>query len=226
MIKQRTLSSITKKVIMSLAGLFLITFLLVHLGINLFLMPLTENHQEIFELLAGFMATNPVIKVFEVVLFGGFIIHIIYGIIVQLQNWASRGSIRYKSGSKTNTTFSSQYMIYTGLLVFLFLAMHMYQFYFIKLGFVSTTFVDAHGHPEFFHIAIELFTTQPLFSIIYIVSFVILGFHLDHAFQSAFQTLGWDHPKYLPIVRAVGKIYAIVVPAGFIIIPLYFMIMQ
>lgn len=225
MSKHGTFSSITKKVIMSLAGLFLISFLLVHLGINLFLMPLTENHQEIFELLAGFMATNPVIKVFEVFLFGGFIIHIIYGIIVQLQNWASRGSIGYKSGSKTKTTITSQYMIQTGILVFLFLAMHMYQFYFIKLGLVSTDLMK-DGHPDFFNIAIELFTTQPLFSIIYIVSFVILGFHLDHAFQSAFQTLGWDHPKYLPIIKTIGKIYAIVVPAGFIIIPLYFMIMQ
>jgi len=225
MSKHGTLSSITKKVIMSLAGLFLFTFLLVHLGINLFLMPLTENHQEIFELLAGFMATNPVIKVFEVVLFGGFIIHIIYGIIVQLQNWASRGSIRYKSGSKTNTTFSSKYMIYTGILVFLFLALHMYQFYFIKLGFVATDFMK-DGHPDFFIIARELFTNSTMFSIIYIVSFVILGFHLDHAFQSAFQSLGWDHPKYLPIVKSFGKIYAIVVPVGFIIIPLYFMIMQ
>ncbi|MBN1650942.1 MAG: succinate dehydrogenase cytochrome b subunit [Bacteroidales bacterium] len=226
MIKQRTLSSITKKVIMSLAGLFLIIFLLVHLGINLFLMPLTENHKEIFELLAGFMATNPVIKVMEVFLFGGFIIHIIYGIIVQLQNWASRGNVRYKSGSKTNTTFSSQYMIYTGILVFLFLALHLYQFYFIKLGLNSTTFIDEHGHPEFFNVAVQLFSTQPVYSIIYIISFVFLGFHLDHAFQSAFQTLGWEHPKYTPFIKALGSIYAIVVPLGFIIIPLYFMIMK
>lgn len=227
MIKQRTFSSITKKVIMSLAGLFLIVFLLVHLGINLFLMPLTENHQEIFELLAGFMATNPVIKVMEVFLFGGFIIHIIYGVIVQLQNWASRGNVRYKSGSKTKTTFSSQYMIYTGILVFLFLALHLYQFYFIKLGLNSSPFMDAtSGHPEFFKIAVDLFTTQPLYSVIYIITFVILGFHLDHAFQSAFQTLGWEHPKYTPFIKALGRIYAIVVPLGFIIIPLYFMIMQ
>lgn len=226
MIKQRTLSSITKKVIMSLAGLFLIIFLLVHLGINLFLMPLTENHKEIFELLAGFMATNPAIKVMEVFLFGGFIIHIIYGIIVQLQNWASRGNVRYKSGSKTNTTFSSQYMIYTGMLVFLFLAMHLYQFYFIKLGLNTTTFMDEHGHPEFFNVAVLLFTTQPVYSVIYIISFVVLGFHLNHAFQSAFQTLGWEHPKYTPFIKALGSIYAIVVPLGFIIIPLYFMIMK
>ncbi|MCD6090205.1 MAG: succinate dehydrogenase cytochrome b subunit [Bacteroidales bacterium] len=226
MIKQRTLSSITKKVIMSLAGLFLITFLLVHLGINLFLIPVTENHKEIFELLADFMGSNPIIKVFEVVLFGGFIIHIFYGIVVQLQDWASRGNVRYKSGSKSKTTFSSQTMIYTGLLVFLFLALHLYQFYFMKLGLNTTPFMSADGHPQFYEVARQLFSTQPLYSIIYIITFVILGFHLNHSFQSAFQTLGWDHRKYIPIVKVIGKIYAIVVPAGFIIIPLYFMIMQ
>lgn len=226
MSKHGTLSSITKKVIMSLAGLFLISFLLVHLGINLFLLPLTENHKEIFELAADFMATNPVIKVFEVVLFGGFIIHIIYGLIVQLQNWASRGKQGYKVASKSNTTISSRYMIHTGILVLLFLAMHMYQFYFIKLGFNTSSFMDAQGHPEFFNIAIDLFSTQPAFSIIYIISFVFLGFHLNHSFQSAFQTLGLEHPKYTPIIKALGSIYAIVVPIGFIIIPLYFMIMK
>jgi succinate dehydrogenase / fumarate reductase cytochrome b subunit len=172
MIKQITFSSITKKVIMSLAGLFLIVFLLVHLGINLFLLPLTENHREIFELAANFMATNPLIKIMEIFLFGGFIIHIIYGIVVQLQNWASRGNIGYKSGNKTKASLSSRYMIYTGILVLLFLAMHIYQFYFIKLGLNSSSFMDEHGHPLFFDIAINLFTTQPAYSILYIVLFV------------------------------------------------------
>jgi len=226
MSKQRTLSSITKKVIMSLAGLFLFTFLLVHLGINLFLLPLTENHKEIFELAADFMSSNPVIKVFEIVLFGGFIIHIIYGLIVQFQNWASRGSEGYEVNSKTKTTISSQYMIHTGILVLLFLALHIYQFYFIKLGLNTSSFMDANGHPEFFNIAIDLFSTQTAFSVIYIISFIFLGFHLNHAFQSAFQSLGWEHPKYTPFIKAFGRIYAVVVPMGFIIIPLYFMIMK
>ncbi|HAG15681.1 MAG TPA: succinate dehydrogenase [Bacteroidales bacterium] len=226
MIKQITFSSITKKVIMSLAGLFLIVFLLVHLGINLFLLPLTENHREIFELAANFMATNPLIKIMEIFLFGGFIIHIIYGIVVQLQNWASRGNIGYKSGNKTKASLSSRYMIYTGILVLLFLAMHIYQFYFIKLGLNSSVFMDEHGHPLFYDIAINLFTTQPAYSILYIVLFVFLGFHLNHAFQSAFQTLGWEHPKYTPCIKTLGLVYAIVVPLGFIIIPLYFLIMK
>lgn len=226
MSKQKTLSSITKKVIMSLAGLFLITFLLVHLGINLFLLPLTENHQEIFEAAAGFMATNWLVKAMEVVLFGGFIIHIIYGLIVQFQNWASRGNVRYKSGSKTKTTISSQYMIHTGILIFLFLALHLYQFYFVKLGLNSSPYMGADGHPDFFNMAIDMFSTQPVYSVLYIISFLFLGFHLNHAFQSAFQTMGWEHPKYTPFIKTLGSIYAIVVPMGFIIIPLYYMIIH
>lgn len=220
----KALSSITKKVIMSLAGLFLISFLLVHLGINLFLLPLTENHREIFLASAEFMSTFPPMKIMEIVLFGGFILHGIYGVIVQLQNWSSRGDKGYAVASKTKATFASKTMIYTGLLVLLFLAMHMYQFYFIKLGFASGAMLE-NGHPDFFSIAVNLFSNDMVFSMIYIAAFVVLGFHLQHAFQSAFQTLGWNHPKYTPLVKAFGNIYAVVVPLGFIIIPLYYMFM-
>lgn len=83
------LSSITKKVIMALAGLFLISFLLVHLGINILVL-IPDTNREIYNKAAHFMATNPVIKVFEVILFAGFIIHIIYGIVLQIQNWRAR----------------------------------------------------------------------------------------------------------------------------------------
>jgi succinate dehydrogenase / fumarate reductase cytochrome b subunit len=62
-----------------------------------------------------------------------------------------------------------------------------------------------------------------VFSLLYIVSFLFLGFHLYHAFQSAFQTMGWNHPKYTPMVKTFGVIYAIVIPLGFISIPLYYM---
>jgi succinate dehydrogenase / fumarate reductase cytochrome b subunit len=217
------LSSITKKVIMSLAGLFLITFLLVHLGINIFLLPLTENHKEIFLAAAEFMSTFWPMKVMEVALFGGFILHGLYGVIVQLQNWKSRGNQPYAVASKTKATFASKTMIYSGILVLLFLLLHLYQFYGVKLGITSGAML-ADGHPDFFTIAVDLFTNDPIFSIIYIVSFVVLYFHLNHAFQSAFQTMGWNHPKYTPIVKCVGNIYSIVVPLGFIIIPLYYMI--
>lgn len=220
----KALSSITKKVIMSLAGLFLIIFLLVHLGINLFLLPIVEGNREVFLAAAEFMATFWPIKIMEVVLFGGFIIHALYGFIVQFQNWSSRGNQAYKVASKTNTTFSSQTMIWTGILVLLFLAMHLYQFYFVKIGLNHGTML-ANGHPDFYDIAVKLFTNSMVFSTLYILLFIALGFHLYHAFQSAFQTLGWNHPKYTPCVKTLGTIYSIVVPLGFIIIPLYYMFM-
>lgn len=72
--------------------------------------------------------------------------------------------------------------------------------------------------------SINLFTNDAIFSSIYILAFVVLYFHLSHAFQSAFQTMGWEHTKYTPIIKYMGNIYAIVVPLGFIIIPLYYMI--
>ncbi len=220
----KALSSITQKVIMSLAGLFLIVFLLVHLGINIFLLPLVENHEEIFRSAAEFMSTFWPMKVMEIALFGGFILHGLYGVIVQLQNWKSRGAQGYSVASKTKASFSSKTMIYSGILVLLFLLLHLYQFYFVKLGFVEGP-MQADGHPDFYKIALELFKNDMIFSSIYILTFVVLGFHLYHAFQSAFQTLGWNHPKYTPFVKALGNVYAIVVPLGFILIPLYYMFM-
>jgi len=219
----KALSSITQKVIMSLAGLFLITFLLVHLGINLFLLPLTENHKEIFLESAEFMSTFPPMKIMEIVLMLGFAIHALYGIIVQLQNWKSRGSQGYAVASKTNVTLSSKTMIYSGIVVMLFLILHFYQFYFVKLGFVAGTMLP-DGHPDFYTMAINLFTNDAIFTSIYILAFVFLWLHLRHAFQSAFQTLGWNHVKYTPFIKALGEAYAILVPLGFIIIPVYYMI--
>jgi succinate dehydrogenase / fumarate reductase cytochrome b subunit len=220
----KALSSITKKVIMSLAGLFLIVFLLIHLGINLFLLPIVEGNKEIFLAAAEFMSTFWPMKVMEIVLFGGFILHGLYGFIVQFQNWSSRGSQAYAVASKSKASLASKTMIYTGILVLLFLIMHLYQFYAVKLGFVAGAMLP-DGHPDFYTIAVNLFSNDMVFSLIYILSFVFLGFHLYHAFQSAFQTLGWSHPKYTPIVKVIGNIYAVVVPFGFIIIPLYYMFM-
>lgn len=220
----KALSSITKKVIMSLAGLFLIVFLLIHLGINLFLLPIVEGNREIFHAAAEFMSTFWPMKVMEIALFGGFVLHAIYGVIVQLGNWKSRGNQAYKVASKTKTTFASRTMIYSGILVLLFLVMHLYQFYFVKLGLVEGAML-ANGHPDFYTIAVNLFTNDMIFSSIYIILFVVLGFHLYHAFQSAFQTMGWNHPKYTPVVKVIGNIYAVVVPLGFIMIPLYYMFM-
>jgi len=215
-------SSITKKIWMALLGIFLMVFLVVHLGINLCL--LRSDGGQWFSAAAHFMGTNYVVKVFEVFLFAGFIFHILVGIILQVQNWLSR-PVRYAVTNRTYTPFLSKYMIYTGSIVLVFLILHFVNFYFIKLGWVNSVNMTPEGEPDFYLIARELFA-QPIYSIIYIVLFIVLAFHLNHAFQAAWQTLGVNHPRYNNCIRTFGTFYAIVVPFGFIIIPIYFLLIR
>ena len=197
-------SSITKKFVMALAGLFLLTFLPVHLIINLMLL---KSEPGPFNTAAHFMATFPLIKIMEVVLFAMILIHVSWGIFLQIQNWFSR-PIGYVSGSKSDTSFFSRFMIWTGGTILTFLILHFFNFYFIKLGLVK-------GNPEdFYSVAHSLFKI-PVYDFIYLGCFALLGFHLFHAFYSAFQTLGLNHRIWSPVIKVVAFIYAIIIPAGF-----------
>jgi succinate dehydrogenase / fumarate reductase cytochrome b subunit len=197
-------SSITKKFVMALAGLFLLTFLPVHLIINLMLL---NSEPGPFNTAAHFMATFPVIKIMEIVLFGAILIHISWGIFLQIQNWLVR-PVGYVSRNKSETSFFSRFMIWTGATILTFLVLHWFNFYFIKLGIVK-------GNPEdFYSVAHSLFKI-PAYNIIYLTCFTLLGFHVYHAFYSAFQTIGLNHRIWSPVVKLVALIYAIVLPGGF-----------
>ena len=211
-------SSISKKIFMACLGLFLLVFLLVHLSINLCL--LRNDNGMWFKAAADFMSTNYVVKAFEIVLFGGFLLHIMIGIILSLQNWAAR-PIGYYKPNRTQTSFFSKYMIWTGLTILIFLAIHFMNFYFVKLGIVPVP-QGAEDKHDFYHMAINLFSS-PLYSGIYIVLMIVLGLHLNHALQSAFQTLGLNHDKYISFIKAFSSIYAFIIAGGFITIPVYFL---
>jgi succinate dehydrogenase / fumarate reductase cytochrome b subunit len=192
---------------MALAGLFLLTFLPVHLIINFLLL---KSDPEPFNKAAEFMATFPLIKIMEVILMGAILLHIIWGLILQIQNWLAR-PIGYASGAKAETSFFSKFMIWTGATVLIFLVLHFFNFYFIKLGLVA-------GDPEdFYTVAHDLFKI-PAYNYIYLACFVLLGLHLYHAFGSAFQTLGLNHRIWTPVVNIIALIYAIIIPAGFALI--------
>ncbi|RLD45855.1 MAG: succinate dehydrogenase [Bacteroidetes bacterium] len=212
-------ASITKKISMSILGLFLAAFLLVHLTINLML--ILPDEGEWFRASAEFMGTNPLIKVFEIVLFAAFIVHILMGIILWFENNSAR-PVGYQKTNVSKTSLMSKYMIHTGIIVFIFLGLHFIHFYFVKVGLISGL-MDAEGHPDFYNSAIELFK-QPLYAIIYIISFLALGFHLNHAIQSGFQSLGWEHSKYTAAIKIVSTLYSLLVAIGFSIIPIYFLI--
>jgi len=189
---------------MALAGLFLLTFLPLHLIINLMLL---KSEPGPFNTAAHFMATFPLIKIMEVVLFGAILIHISWGVFLQIQNWIAR-PVRYASSNRSETSFFSRFMIWTGATILTFLILHWFNFYFIKLGIVK-------GNPEdFYSIAHSLFKI-PAYDIIYLTCFALLGFHLFHAFYSAFQTLGLNHRLWNPIVKPIALVYAVIIPAGF-----------
>ncbi|GAB1405236.1 hypothetical protein DSECCO2_586820 [anaerobic digester metagenome] len=210
-------SSITKKIIMALAGLFLITFLLVHLSINLLV--LLPDNGRTFNLAADFMVTNPVIQTMQWVLFGGFILHILLGVILQIQNWMARPN-RYKVENFAMTSFFSKFMIHTGVIIFLVLILHLINFFFkAKFGEVGTVFIDGKEYHDMATMVIERFSTLP-YVIMYVVWLLFLGFHLDHAFHSAFQSIGLNHTKYTPVIFGISRALAIIIAGGFIIIPL------
>ena len=121
-------SSIGRKLLMSLSGLFLITFLLVHLSINALL--LVPDGGRLFNAGAHFMATNPAIKIMEPILGLGFLVHIIYGVILTIQNRKARGNDRYDSGNNTHSvSWASQNMLVLGITVFAFLVVHLANFW-------------------------------------------------------------------------------------------------
>jgi succinate dehydrogenase / fumarate reductase cytochrome b subunit len=202
-------SSISKKFVMALAGLFLLLFLPVHLIINLLLL---KSDPEPFNEAAHFMATFPVIKIVEIVLFAALIIHFCYGIYLQICNWLSR-PIGYAGGNKSETSFFSKFMIWTGAAVLTFLVLHFFNFYFMKLGLVQ-------GNPEDFYSAAHDLFRIPAYNIIYLVCFVLLGLHLFHAITSAFQTIGLNHRIWTPVIKVVAWLYALLIPAGFAFISL------
>lgn len=189
---------------MALAGIFLLMFLPVHLIINLLLL---KSDAEPFNKAAAFMATFPLVRIIEVLLILAILVHVSWGIFIQIQNWLAR-PVGYVKVTKAETSFFSRFMIWTGATVLTFMILHFFNFFFMKLGLVP-------GNPEDFYSVAHALFKIPAYNFIYLLSFTILGFHLYHAFYSAFQTLGLNHRIWTPIVKKIAIIYAIALPAGF-----------
>lgn len=210
-------SSIGRKLIMSLTGLFLILFLIVHLVGNLQLLKGDEGMA--FNQYAYFMTSNPLIKTISYGLYFFIILHTIVGLYLWNKNRKSKG-IKNAVSTGANSTWASKNMALLGTLIFAFLLIHMGDFWLkMKLNQTPMVTYDGQSYKDLYALVVITFE-KPLFVIAYIIGMVVLAFHLWHGFQSAFQTLGLNHKKYTPIIQALGKIYAIVVPLGFVIIPI------
>ena len=136
------------------------------------------------------------------VLFGGLLLHIIYALILQIQNWIARPT-DYKVPNYSQTSIFSKFVIHTAVIVLIFLVIHLMDFYFTsKFGHSvkEITYPDGKIMEDLGSIVVAKFQL-PAFVWGYIFCFIILGFHLHHGFQSAFQTLGFNHKKYTPIIK-------------------------
>lgn len=212
-------SSIGKKVIMSLTGLFLIVFLAVHMVGNMQL--LKSDGGEAFNLYTVFMTTNPLIKTVSYLLYTFIVVHVVYAILLNRQNTAARPQNYAYSKSVGNSTWASRSMTFLGVMTLIFLVIHLKSFWYeMKFGAIDTVMIDGKEVKDLYSVVSAAFA-QEWYVAIYVISMVFLGFHLSHGFQSAFQTLGLNHVKYTPIIKKLGVAFSIIVSFLFAIQPIY-----
>ncbi len=208
---------------MGLTGLFLILFLIVHLVGNLQL--LKDDGGQSFNVYADFMAHNPLIQFISKVNFFLILLHAFLGTAIWVRNRMARGSIKYaveKTRATQTNAFFSKYMWFWGVVIFIFLIVHIAQFWVVmKFGEAGIVNYDGKDIKDLYTLVAETFTNS-MFVVFYVVCMAVLAFHLWHGFYSAFQTIGWNHPKYTPIIQFLSKAYAILIPFGFAIIPIIF----
>jgi len=213
-------STLGRKLIMSLTGLFLISFLSVHLIGNLQL--LKSDGGMAFNIYAKFMTTNPLIKTTSYLLYAGFIIHILASLFLTIINKKARGSEGYAvNGSSNKVKWASKNMGILGTIVLVFLVIHMKQFWFeMHWGSLPMVTYDGEVYKDLYTLVSVAFTNE-LYVILYVLAMIGTAFHLYHGFQSAFQTLGINHQKYTPAIQFLGTAFSIIVPALFALIPIY-----
>ena len=221
------LSSITKKLIMSISGLFLILFLLLHTTINFF--AVIDAFKGTWGAPAGegwyaggcwFMAT-PVIDIMVPILALGFFVHIIYAGILTYGNYKARGPQRYAVAHKGKAeSWASKNMLVLGVIVLGFVAFHMSHFW-AEMQYVEW-FKGEHVAPESVYALMEITFGKLWMVIIYIVWFAALWFHLTHGFWSALHTLGWNNKIWFERWRVIGNIYSTIVVLGFAVVVLYY----
>lgn len=215
-------SSVGRKFFMGLTGLFLISFLLVHMAGNLQLLYSDEGRH--FNEYAHFMTSNTIVKTISYSLYTFILLHAFLGWYLWRKNSAARGSKGYavkKTRSEQTSAFASSNMGWLGTIIFVFLLIHLYQFWLqMKLGNTPMVTYDGEEVKNLYVIVAEAYQ-NPGYVVFYVVSMIVVYYHLLHGFQSAFQTLGLNHRKYTPVIKFLGKAYSLVVSLGFAIIPVY-----
>lgn len=199
-------SSIGKKLMMALSGLCFCAFLCAHLAGNLFI----YGGKDSFNAYATHLhALGPLLTVAEFGLLFLALVHVISGLVLFYQNFSARPQRYQVNASAGGRTIGSATMPYTGLVLLAFVLFHLFQFHFVDkttrtiFEIVSTSF------------------RNPVTVGCYVLVMIVAAIHVSHGFWSAFQTLGANHPKYMPAIRLLSILFSLIVGVGFGFIPVY-----
>lgn len=199
-------ASVGKKVMMALTGLSFCGFLATHLAGNLTL----YGGREAFNGYAAHLhSLGPLVTVAEIGLLTLALIHVVTGLVLVYQNFMARPE-RYAVNARAGgRTIGSATMPYTGVLILMFVIFHLANFHFVD-----------KTHTTIFDIVSKAFSS-PLYVGLYIAAMIAVALHVSHGFWSLFQTLGANHPKYMPLIMAASVVFALVVAVGFGFLPVY-----
>ena len=206
-------SSIIKKVLMALSGVFLMIFLIQHLSINL--TSLIPDEGKTFNKISHFMGYNPLVQyLLQPILILGVCFHFIMGLVLEYQNYKARND-KYVMHS-TRSSWISRNMIISGLVILAFLALHFYDFW---LPEIQYKYIDneALNSSKYFHELQEKFAGETMRTVLYCFAFVLLGMHLNHGLASSFQSLGVSSRSKNKL-NLIANIYSVSITLGFIVI--------
>ena len=214
------MSSIGRKVLMALTGIFLILFLIVHLIGNFQLFK--NDGGEAYNIYSYFMTHQPVIKIVSYLLYASTILHVLISGYITIQNRRARPMGYAVNDSSANSAWSSRNMGILGSIILIFLVIHLQNFWYkMHWGMEPTVIYDGVKYKDLYTEVVYAFQ-NPWISGLYVIGMAGLAYHLLHGFQSTFQTLGIEHRKYSPALKFLGALFAILVPVLFALMPLYF----
>lgn len=222
-VTQSLSSSLGRKVVMSLTGLFLCTFLIVHAAGNLQLFK--GDNGRSFNEYSYFMTHNPLIMAVSYLLYTSILVHALMALVLTRHNKASRPVSYAYSKPAANSPWSSRNMGILGSVLLLFIVIHMRQFWYeTHFGHLGTAEYDGKIYKDLYT-EVKVAFSQWWYVLFYVVAMVALGYHLVHGFKSGWQSLGIRHKKYTPLIEVVGTYgFALIIPALFAAMPVYFLL--
>jgi succinate dehydrogenase / fumarate reductase cytochrome b subunit len=203
-------TSVGTKLLIGVTGIALFLYLLIHIAGNL----MVFGGPAVFNKYAYTLEGNPLIPIVEIGLLLIFLLHVYKTVRMFLDNQQARpvAYVQKKyAGRPSRKSLASSTMIASGLWLFAFIIVHVRAFRY------GTEYEWPAGGRDLYRLEMENFSS-PLIVGFYVVSMIVVGSHLWHGVSSAFQSLGVDHPRVTPKLLVAGKLLAVLIAAGFIVI--------